>query len=84
MDSFLYQIFKTILNIFKKKHGKNVDNPSIQIYVNNIENRVIFKIKDRYALELKTPKTIYLEPLKIKQKIKTNMRKTYRILRLLK
>ena len=35
-----------------KKHGKNVDNPSIQIYVNKIKNRITFKIKDGYTLEL--------------------------------
>ena len=36
---------------------KNVDNPSIKIYVNKIENRVTFKIKTRYYLELLTPDT---------------------------
>ena len=29
-----------------KKHNKNVDNPSIRIYVNKIENRFTFKIKN--------------------------------------
>ena len=37
-----------------KKHGENTDKPSVQIYVNKIENRVIFKIKDGYSLELLT------------------------------
>ena len=36
------------------KHEENVDNPSIQIYINKIENRVTFKIKDGYTLELLT------------------------------
>ena len=27
-----------------KKHGEDIDKPSIEIYVNKIENRVIFKI----------------------------------------
>ena len=27
-----------------KKHGEDIDKPSIQIYVNKIENRVTFKI----------------------------------------
>ena len=27
-----------------KKHGENTDKPSIQIYVNKIENRIIFKM----------------------------------------
>ena len=29
-----------------KKHGENVDKPSIQMYVNRIENKITFKIKD--------------------------------------
>ena len=33
-----------------KKHGENVDNPSILINVNKIENRVTFKIENGYAL----------------------------------
>ena len=52
MDLIPYQIFKIILSIFKKKHGESVDKPSIQIYVNKIENRVTFKIKNGYSFEL--------------------------------
>ena len=43
-----------------KKHSESVDNPSIKIYVNKIENRVTFKIKNRYYLELLTPETMKL------------------------
>ena len=43
-----------------KKHGENTDKPSGQIYVNKIENRVTFKIKDGYSLELLTPETMKL------------------------
>ena len=43
-----------------KKHGEDIDKPSVQIYVNKIENRVIFKIKDGYSLELLTPRTMKL------------------------
>ena len=43
-----------------KKHSENVDNPSIKIYVNKIENRVTFKIKRRYYLELLTPEIMKL------------------------
>ena len=28
-----------------KKHNENIDNSSIRIYVNNIENKITFKIK---------------------------------------
>ena len=43
-----------------KKHSENVDNPSIKIYVNKIENRVAFKIQKGCYLELLTPKTMKL------------------------
>ena len=43
-----------------KKHGENIDNPSVKIYVNKIENRITFKIKNGYSLELLTPGTIKL------------------------
>ena len=33
-----------------KKHSESVDNPSIRIYVNKIENRITFKIKSGYIL----------------------------------
>ena len=34
-----------------KKHGEDIDKPSGQIYVNKIENRITFKIKNGYSLE---------------------------------
>ena len=40
-----------------KKHS---ENPSIKICVNKIENRVTFKIKNGYYLELLTPETMKL------------------------
>ena len=43
-----------------KKHGENTDNSSIRIYVNKIENRITFKIKNGYHLELLTPETMKL------------------------
>ena len=43
-----------------KKHSESVDNPPIRIYVNRIENRITFKIKSDYYLELLTPETMKL------------------------
>ena len=43
-----------------KKLWENSDKPSVQIYVNKIENRVIFKIKNEYSLELLMPETMKL------------------------
>ena len=36
------------------------DNPPIKIYINKIENRITFKIKSRYYLELLMLETIKL------------------------
>ena len=41
-------------------HSESVDNPSIKIYVNKIKNRIMFKIKSGYYLELLTPETMEL------------------------
>ena len=52
-----------IQNYFKymlKKHRENTDKPSIQIYINKIENRIRFKIKKGYSLELLTKETMEL------------------------
>ena len=43
-----------------KKHGENADDPPVQIYVNKIENRVTFTLKDGYSLELLTSETMKL------------------------
>ena len=43
-----------------KKHSESVDKPSVRIYVNKIENRITFKIKNGYYLELLTPETMKL------------------------
>ena len=40
-----------------KRREENKDKPSIQIYVNKIKNRIIFKIKKRYGLGLLTKET---------------------------
>ena len=43
-----------------KKHETITENPSIQIYPNKIKNRITFKIKTGYKLELLTPETMKL------------------------
>ena len=43
-----------------KKHRESIDNPSIRMYINRIEKRITFKIKNRYYLELLTPETMKL------------------------
>ena len=34
--------------------------PHIHVYINRINNRLVFKIKDGYKLELQTPETMKL------------------------
>ena len=43
-----------------KKHETLTDNPPVQIYPNKIKNRIVFKIKTVYKLELLTPETMRL------------------------
>ena len=43
-----------------KKHETLTKNPPIQIYPNKIKNRIVFKIKTGYKLELLTPETMRL------------------------
>ena len=43
-----------------KKHSECVDNLSLRMYIDRIENRITFKIKNGYCVELLTPETIKL------------------------
>ena len=43
-----------------KKHETLAENPPIQIYPNKTKNRVVFKIKTEYKLELLSPETVKL------------------------
>ena len=43
-----------------KKHETLAENPLVQIYPNKIKNRIVFKIKTGYKLELLTPETMKL------------------------
>ena len=43
-----------------KKHETLTKNPPVKIYPNKIKNRIVFKIKTGYKLELLTPETMKL------------------------
>ena len=43
-----------------KNYGEKTDNPSIEIYVNKIENRISLKKKTGYYLELLMPEAVKL------------------------
>ena len=48
--SYLVSDVQDYFEYILKKHNDNIHNPSIKIYVNEIENRIIFKIKTGYYL----------------------------------
>ena len=54
--SDIQDYFKFII----KKHETLTENPPIQIYPNKIKNRIVFKVKTGYKLELLSPETIKL------------------------
>ena len=61
MDLIRYLIFRTISNI--NKHGEKINKnnkPPVKIYINKIENRITFEIKNEYSLELLTKETMKL------------------------
>ena len=60
MDYVLYQIVSRLFWINIKKHTEKTDNSAIRICVNKIENRITFKTKRGYYLELLTPETMKL------------------------
>ena len=50
-----------------KKHETIADNPPVQTYTNTIKNRIVFKIKTGYKLEI-----LSLETMKLLGSIKKN------------
>ena len=57
-DSYSVSDIPDYFKYIIKKHKTVTDNPSIKVYINKIENRITFKIKTRYYLELLTPETM--------------------------
>ena len=67
-----------------RKHDEKIDNLSIRIYVNKIENRITFKIKLGHYFELLTPETIKLLGSTKNKTTKEEMVKMYHIVKLKK
>ena len=55
--SYLTSDIQDYFEYILKKYSENTDNPSIRVYVNKIENRITFKIKNGYYLEFLAPET---------------------------
>ena len=53
-------LFKIILNTLLKKHETIASVSPVLIYVNEINNRIVFKIKSGYKLELLSKETMRL------------------------
>ena len=56
--SYSVSVIQDYFEYILKKHGEDTDK--VQIYVNKIENRITFRIKNGYILELLTPETMKL------------------------
>ena len=57
-ESYSVSDIQNYFEYILQKHEWNLDNPSIRIYVNKRENKITFKIKTGYYLELLTPETM--------------------------
>ena len=53
-------IIQDYIEYIIKKHETLSTNSSIHIYINRINNRLVFKLKDGYRRELETPETMNL------------------------
>ena len=60
MDHILFQTFRINCEFIIKKQETLAENPPIQIYPNKIKNRIVFKVKTGYRLELLPPETMKL------------------------
>ena len=54
--SDIQDYFEYVIN----KHETIANNPPVQIYVNKIKNRIVFKIKTGHKLELLSEETMQL------------------------
>ena len=64
-----------------KKNETLIAIPPIHVYINWINNRLVFKIKDGYKLELQMPETMKLFGNTKKIKTKQKMEKKYQVLK---
>ena len=58
--SYSIEDIQDYFEFIMKKHVILTDNPSIKIYSNKNKNRIVFKTKNGYKLELLTPETMKL------------------------
>ena len=59
-SSYSVSDIQDYIEFFMKKHETLSSNPPIYIYINRINETLVFKIKDGYKLELQTSETMKL------------------------
>ena len=69
------------IEYFIKKHETLTTIPPIHVYINRINNRLVFKVKHGYKLELQTPETMMIFGSTKKLIDRTKMEKTYQVLK---
>ena len=58
--SYSVSDIRNYFEYINKKHETIADNPPVHIYVNKIKNRIVFKIKTGYKLEVLLKETMQL------------------------
>ena len=59
-DSFSIRDIQDYFEFIIKKHENLTENPPLQIYPNKIKNKIGFKTKTGYKLEILSPETMEL------------------------
>ena len=59
-DSYSIEDIQNYFEFIIKKHETLTENPPVQIYPNKIKNRIVFKMKTGYKLELLNSETMRL------------------------
>ena len=60
-DGFCFVLYiQDYIEYIIKKHETLKTSPLIHVYINRINNRLVFKIKDEYELQLKFPDAMKL------------------------
>ena len=57
-DSYSVIDIQDYIEYINKKHEILTTSPPIHVYINRINNGLVFKIKDGYKLEFQTPETM--------------------------
>ena len=75
--SYLISDIQDYFEYVIKKYETKTDNPPVQIYTNKIKNRIVFKMKTGYKIELLSPETMKLLGSTKKMLIKIKIEKMY-------